>query len=124
MTTRYSKRYGFTKSLAILCTALQLSACSGLEDQSEVTAEGTVTVSWTAPQTRADGTPMVLSEIGGYRVYYGTQTGIYTDEVDIDDGTAEQVTVETGSGDYFFVVTTVDTEGRESEFSQEITITI
>jgi hypothetical protein len=65
---------------------------------------------------------MLLSEIAGYKVYYGTTQGKYPDSVTINDGTAEGYTF-TGfsTGTYYFVVTTLDTDGRESKPSPEVT---
>ena len=79
---------------------------------------GSATVSWNAPVVRADGTPLSLADIGGYRIYYGTSAGNYTNIVDIDDGTALEATVAGMPADtYYFVVTAYDVQGRESDFS-------
>ncbi len=76
------------------------------------------TISWTAPVARADMTPLSLASIGGYRVYYGTSAGNYTNSIDVTDGTAEQVTLTNlPLGIYYFVVTTYDVGGRESVYS-------
>jgi len=125
------------KNLTILCAALlQLSACSGGEDgggngngggggQSAVGANsGSTTVRWVAPMARADGGALLLSDIDGYRVYYGLQTRQYTNQVDVNNGAAQQVTVTDKRGFYYFVVTTIDTDGRESQFSPEFLRTL
>jgi len=81
-------------------------------------AVGSATVSWTPPTLRADNTTLTMAEISGYRVYYGTTTGSYPNSVDIPDRTVQQLTVNNiPTGTYFFVMTTVDMEGRESAFS-------
>ena len=70
-------------------------------------------------------TAISLSAIDGYKVYYGTAQGNYSSSVDIKDGTAEGHTFKGFSaGTYYFVVTTYDTEGRESQYSSEIKIII
>jgi len=80
-----------------------------------------VTLSWVAPSQREDNTAIALSEIAGYKIYYGTTQGEYTNSVDINDGSAESYTFKAfPSGTYFFVVTTLDTEGRESQYSPEV----
>jgi hypothetical protein len=77
-----------------------------------------VALEWEAPTTRADGT--ALTDLAGFRVYYGTQSGNYSSSVDIGDATSvliEDLAVETT---YFFAVTTYDSSGNESEPSNEI----
>lgn len=84
-----------------------------------------VTLAWTAPVARADGSPLSLAEIGGYRVYYGTTEGDYPNRLDVNDGSAVEVILnDLPSGSYYFVVTTYDVTGRESEFSPVVTTTI
>jgi len=80
-----------------------------------------VSLSWVAPSEREDATPISLSEIAGYKVYYGTTQGQYSEVVVVNDGIAEGYTL-TGlvADTYYFVVTTFDTEGRESQYSSEV----
>ena len=81
---------------------------------------GSFTLSWTAPVSRADGTPLPLSEIDGYRIYYGELSGSYPNSVEVADGAAETVTVtDVPVGDYRVVMTTYDVDGRESGYSSE-----
>ncbi len=47
-------------------------------------------LSWVAPTEREDGSPIVLSAIAGYRIYYGVVTGTYNGQIDINDHTATQ----------------------------------
>jgi len=63
-------------------------------------------------------TPLSLADIDGYRVYYGTSAGNYTNSIDVTDGTAVQVTLTNlPLGTYYIVVTTYDVGGRESAYS-------
>jgi hypothetical protein len=79
---------------------------------------GSFSLSWTAPTTRTDGSPISLSEIDGYRVYYGSTQGDYPDSVDINDGSASSATISgVPAGDYYIVMTTYDSDGRESSQS-------
>ena len=84
-----------------------------------------ITLSWVAPAEREDNSNLSLSAIAGYKVYYGTTQGQYPNSATINDGTAAGYTF-TGlpAGTYHFVVTTIDTEGRESLYSSEVTIII
>ena len=88
----------------------------------EASTAANVSLSWVAPSEREDSTPISLSEIAGYKIYYGTTPGQYTNSVDINDGIAEGYTFKAlPLGTYFFVVTTYDAEGRESQYSPEVT---
>jgi VCBS repeat-containing protein len=91
----------------------------------ENNASADITLSWTAPAEREDNTAISLSEIAGYKIYFGTTQGQYSNNVTINDGTAVGYTV-TGlpAGTHYFVVTTIDTEGRESQYSSVVTIII
>ena len=84
-----------------------------------------ITLSWVAPAEREDNSGILLSEIAGYKIYYGATQGQYSNSDTINDGTATGYTF-TGlpAGSYYFVVTTIDTEGRESQYSPEVVITI
>ena len=86
---------------------------------------GDITVSWIAPAEREDGSAISMTEIAGYRVYYGDSQGSYTHEVAIDSGSTMSVTLNNlAAGTYYIAVTTVDTGELESAFSQEAVITI
>ena len=80
-----------------------------------------VTLSWIAPAEREDGSPIAMSEIAGYRIYYGETEGDYSNEVDVSDGDTMQVTLKNlPAGTYYIVLTTLDSDGRESIFSETI----
>lgn len=77
-----------------------------------------VTLDWEAPTTRADGT--ALADLAGYRVYYGTGTGQYSNSVDIGNSTTCVIENLSTGNTYYFVVTSYDSSGNESEPSNEI----
>ena len=88
-----------------------------------VTGSGSVNLSWVAPVERTDGTALALSEIAGYTVYYGTSKGNYPDSLSVNDISATSVTVtDLPIGTYYLVMTTRDTDGRESGYSSMTTI--
>jgi hypothetical protein len=90
-----------------------------------VTTYSDVSLSWTAPLEREDNQPISLSDIAGYKIYYGNTEGNYDKSIDINDGIAEGHTVENlASGTYYFVVTTYDTDGRESRYSTVVQVAI
>ncbi|HFD79524.1 MAG TPA: hypothetical protein ENK05_03880 [Gammaproteobacteria bacterium] len=85
-------------------------------------ATGSVTLKWNAPVMRSDGTPLTMAEIAGYTVYYGTEPGNYTESVDINDAYTTSITIsDLPLGTYYFVLTTRDTDGRESSYSSMAT---
>jgi len=85
------------------------------------TTTGTMSLQWTAPVTRTDGTPLSLSEIAGYRVHYGTAPGSYPHHVDITDGSLQSATL-TGMpvGTYYVAMSTYDSNGLESSYSASV----
>jgi len=122
-----------SKSFFTVFISLLLSACSTEENIGGSTngtgVVGTTThgvaLSWIAPVEREDGTPIAMAEIAGYRVYYGTSEGSYTNGVDIEDSNTMQAELNNlASGTYYIVVTTYDMDGRESAFSRVVTTSI
>lgn len=92
----------------------------------ETSAHTDIKLSWVAPTQREDNTGILLSEIAGFKVYYGTVQGLYPGSVIINDGSAVGYTFTSLAMDntYYFVITTLDTEGRESQHSPEVVTTI
>lgn len=83
---------------------------------------GSLSLRWTAPSARSDGSALALSEIGGYRIYYGTSRGNYPGSYDQTNGAATSATVSNlASGTYYLVMSTYDTSGREGPRSAEVT---
>ncbi len=86
---------------------------------------GSFDLSWIAPVSRSDGTPLSLSDIGGFTVYYGKSPGSYTNYIDVPNATAQGVTLaNVPVGTYYVVMTTRDNQGRESGYSSMITKTV
>lgn len=77
-----------------------------------------VTLVWDASTARADGS--ALTDLAGYRVSYGTAPGSYGTTVDIGDSTTCVIEGLTTGNTYYFVVTSYDSSGNESEPSNEI----
>ena len=81
------------------------------------TAFGTATLAWAAPTQRTDGSSVAVS---GYRIYYGTSSGIYTSSVTVDSpGLATWVIEELTPATWYFAVTAIDDQGAESDYSNE-----
>jgi len=91
----------------------------------ENTTTANITLSWVAPVAREDNSALSLSAIAGYKIYYGTTPGQYPNSASINDGSAtDYVFNDFSSATYYFVVTTIDTDGRESQYSSEVIFTI
>ena len=84
-----------------------------------------VSLSWTAPAEREDGDSISPSQIAGFKVYYGSNEGNYDNNVDVNDHTAtDYIFKKLTAGTYYFVVTTYDVDGLESEYSAPIQVDI
>jgi hypothetical protein len=131
----------FTSILVILLITLHISSCGTAEnltadiDTNAVPGTDTnngnnstiadINLSWVAPAEREDNSPISLSEIAGYQILYGQSQGQYSKSIIINDGTAIGYTLtDLPTGTYYFVVATIDTEGRESQYSPEVTVVI
>ncbi len=79
-----------------------------------------VTLSWDPPTTNTDGTP--LTDLAGYRVYYGNSPGSYSYSIDVGNVTTFTLSNLT-SGTYYFAVTAYNSSGIESGFSNEVSKT-
>lgn len=103
------------KSLIGFCLVLMLLpalAFAGVSD---------VTLAWDANNTEPD--------LMGYRLYQATTSGGHVigtgDEVDTISAGIQEVTLyDLPDGEYFWVLTAYDTEDRESEPSNEVTIVL
>ncbi len=93
-----------------------------------VNAVADIGLSWTAPTEREDNTKITLSEIAGYRIYYGLAvtdsrgkvTYDYQYQVDINDNQATSYTfTDLAPNTYHFVMTCIDTDGRESIYTPD-----
>lgn len=112
--------------ISILFINLLLTGC-GVDSSGGTGAQqggqNSATLSWEAPTTNADGT--ALTDLAGYKVYYGKASGAYTEIKDVGPtdtpGTPEYTVADLESGShYYFAITAYDTSGNESNFSEEV----
>ena len=83
------------------------------------------TLSWVAPVTRSDGSPLPLSELSGYRIYSGLGAGRLDLLVDIDNsGTTEYTVLDLETGTHYFAVAAYNLYGVEGELSEVVSKTI
>jgi Bacterial TSP3 repeat len=82
-------------------------------------AEGAnLTLAWDPSANNVDGSP--LTDLAGYRIYYGTSSRSYTTIRNVGLVTAASVTNIPSGPACFFAVTAYDTAGNESVFSAEL----
>lgn len=94
---------------------------SGATTPSSNVTTGAFSLSWTAPIDRADGTPLALSEIAGYRVHYGKTKGSYPNHINITNGSLQSATLNgIPVGTYYVSMSTYDSSGLESSYSAPV----
>lgn len=82
---------------------------------STTSTSGSATLSWTANTD---------SDLAGYKVYMGTQSGVYGTSIAVGNITTYQITNLPPNTTYFFSVTSLDTAGNESVPSSEVSKSI
>jgi fibronectin type 3 domain-containing protein len=123
----------FFISTAILFLSLYLTGCGAgssadprvtdLTVNSGSSGIGVVTLSWTPPTENSDGT--YLSDLKGYRIYYGYAAGeivnLLCDSDEVGAGLTEYTVdgLDTGTK-YYFAMTAVNNAGVESAMSNVV----
>lgn len=93
----------------LLATALLLSSLA---------YAGDVTLTWTPPTQNTDGSE--LTDLAGYRIYYGTASASYTQTIEVANPGATSLVVEgLAEGTYYFAATAINASGIESDYSNE-----
>jgi hypothetical protein len=100
-----------------------LSASLGYSLAVVAVSSGRATLSWTPPLTRTDGS--TLTNLAGYRVYFGTSSTSLTNRVAIDNPSVSTWLVENlTAGTWHFAVTAVDAAGLESSRAGPVSLTV
>ncbi len=87
------------------------------------TALGSVSLNWQPPTQNEDGT--TLTDLAGYKIYYGKNSGAYQNEVVITNpGTTGFVVDNLLPDTYYFAATAFNATGVESSFSAEAVRTV
>ncbi len=95
-----------------------LSGCGEGNGGVSGSSGGTISLSWEAETTNADGSS--LTDLAGYRIYYGTSPGVYTESVDVGNETTYTLIGLNRGQTYYVALTAYDTSLNESEFSTEV----
>lgn len=93
--------------------------CLGRPVDAVSPAAGTALLSWNAPLTRTDGSP--LDDLLGYRIYYGVKPGELRCQVEIRDAKLTTWTVtDLSTGTWYFAVASFDSGFVESDLSDAV----
>ncbi len=84
---------------------------------------GSVTLNWTPPTQNTDGS--VLTNLAGFKIYYGTSPDNYPNQITINNpGITTAVVENLTPNTWYFVSTSFNSSGMESDFSNMATRTI
>jgi hypothetical protein len=87
------------------------------------TSTGSATLSWTPPTQNSDGS--TLTDLRGYRVYWGTVQGSYPNSVTLNNpGLTSHVVDQLTPATWYFVVTSLNQRGGESGYSNVASKTV
>jgi fibronectin type 3 domain-containing protein len=91
-----------------------LVSCGGGGGGGTIIPTGTATLTWSKVTTYEDTSP-IGTALAGYKVHYGTSSGVYTNTILVSSPTATNYTVTLPAGaTYYFVVTAYNNAGIES----------
>jgi len=89
----------------------------------DVPVTKSVTLSWLAPSQNVDGS--ALTNLAGYRIVYGTQSGNYSMSVAVDTvGLSSYVVDNLNTGKYYFALIARNSAGVESAPSSEVSVNV
>ena len=102
--------------------AIAITLLSLLIGGEALSLAASVQVSWQAPTTDANGS--TLTDLAGYRVYYGTSAGQYS--TTLPAGMATQVVIAglAVGQTYYITVTAYDTSENESAYATEVSYSV
>ncbi|HET6629126.1 MAG TPA: putative Ig domain-containing protein [Woeseiaceae bacterium] len=85
------------------------------------TGSESYTLSWMAPTENEDGT--ALTDLAGYRIYYGMVAGEYTETVPLDNPSLTTFVLDNlAPGNYFLVMTAINSQSTESRYTAELAL--
>ena len=89
------------------------------------TVSASAVLSWSAPTTRADGSPLAMADIGGYEIYVVSESTGETAVITLDDGATFSYALDGLPADtYHFSMVAKDSQGNLSAMSAVVSKTI
>jgi hypothetical protein len=86
-------------------------------------ATNSVSLAWAPPTQNADGS--TLTDLAGYKIHYGTQTGAYTGNVSVNNAGITRYELDSlPKGKIYIAMTAVNAAGAESDYSSEVSVTV
>ncbi len=118
----FKKEPGVSSKVLLLLIILSMIGCGGgggshSSDHNGGLPSNSVILTWEAPTSRVDGTPLI--DLAGYYVYYGDFSRNYTTRIDVGKVLTFRMD-DLRPGLYFFAVTAYDSSGNQSLFSNEV----
>ena len=99
------------RKIAIFLLLVSMEALAGLN------------LSWVPPIEREDGTLLQEGEICCYRIYWGTTSGDYQNMIEVDGAVNSYNNITEFTPEIIYlVITTIDSDGRESMYSNEVIV--
>lgn len=83
---------------------------------------GNATLTWIPPTTNTDGS--TLTNLAGYKIYYGTSASNMGSSVSVSNGLTAYVINNLNSGTWYFAISSINTSGVESALSTVVSKTI
>lgn len=118
----------FAKIIMIALLSLSLADCGGGNTSTTTTntdnTQGNgnpgattknLTVTWTAPIKRADGSDITVDQLGGYKIYYGPAADNTPNVKIVTGGASSEATLSLTAGTYFFRISSYDIDGAEGD---------
>lgn len=106
-----------TNSVSLASFSIQVTAAT-----TPPPVTGNATLNWQPPTERTDGSS--LTNLSGYRIYYGNSPGNYSNTVSVSNGLTSYVIENLAGGTWYFVMTAVDSAGLESARTNPVSKTI
>ena len=124
------------KTLCFFAIVATLSACGGTEEDYGSASESSgiafqcldslgtlpgITVSWNPPSEFTNNTSLDTSQIQSFKIHLGTESGVYSQVLIINDSTANTCSFPVSeTGKIFIAMSVVIQDGRESNLSDEL----
>jgi alpha-glucosidase len=117
----YVKETAVSSRIAFFALLFMTMVTSMLHLGADTAQAAQASLSWTAPSTYTDGTP--LTTLGGYKLYTGTASGSYAQNIDVGKATSYTLTNLNDATTYFFAVKAYGTAGDLSGYSNQASLT-